>query len=546
MTPRSTIFALLCLWPAVSSADDPKKDDQVILPWSDGVFSFTPKDKKLRLQYSYLGERRLLLQVRAAAPLDEESRLAPFLSENKLVQGFEAGFSLGYDTRSDDLWGLQSKLERLDQLVNLVSKPSAADLSIRTALWCQKNDVAPCSEEGRKERLIEMHGGTPPTAEDKDYSNNLNDQLDKVLLSLDPSLAQSDRGDRRKQAPVDFAKKVVEKYTEECEPKDLPDNRTKQRRALEPCSYDFAVVREVYQNRVNELELEAQVVDVLAQGLVDQLWAQLTLIDPKLAHSLEYDRKQDPIVALVQHREAILEALKTAVSRLRTATALEQRDQNLLAIRRAKDVIWFSASGEVNGSLDVQKAYQGTVDSAPVDVTNYDIQYGGNAALYLPALGVHLNLRAGAETAQKTTLKPFERCAALASNAADVTGKQCEAAANWVKSSIATKPETSGYVRFSAGAQWQNKDAKDAEFVPGFELRAGLEQLGATTTVPQFTMRAALFATPIKDGIAGRIGVAVSASVNLADSMDGTLKKGEWVVTPVAFIGATTNTFMGR
>ena len=127
-----------------------------------------------------------------------------------------------------------------------------------------------------------------------------------------------------------------------------------------------------------------------------------------------------------------------------------------------------------------------------------------------------------------------------------MTGKQCEAAANWVKSSIATKPETSGYVRFSAGAQWQNKDAKDAEFVPGFELRAGLEQLGATTTVPQFTMRAALFATPIKDGIAGRIGVAVSASVNLADSMDGTLKKGEWVVTPVAFIGATTNTFMGR
>lgn len=546
------LMLALVLTAKVALADDPRKDEAVVLPLSDGIVSFTPKDKKLRLQYAYLGTegtKGLLALVRVAAPLDEDARMAAFLDENRLVNGFEATLSLGYDRRSLQLQEYDRLLADLDAALTSLGTLSDEELSGQVEDWCLANGVTPCGLAAIVERQATLLGSTVTIADDASRADKSWTALDAVVAAKmgprDLPPTESARGGA-------FARKVLDWLDaglRGCNSETLlhsPD-RASSAREWTLCSADGVVLRGVYENREAELALELarEKLRQTAHGraLVDRLWDELLRIDGPKMRALQR-RGVDRITTLERNAKEVRLLVATAAKALRNQTALEQRDLNLLALSGSG--VWWSISGEISGSLDRVKARKDSVSAAKLDVTNFDVQYGANGAIYLPSKGVHLNLRVGGETAQKTTLKQFERCEMLSGGSGDVTGKLCDAKANWVKGEVATTPETSGYIRLALGKQFLNSKPADSEFIPGLEVRASLEQLGAKTSVPQFGLRLSFFATPLKDSLAGRVGVAVAANMNLATSADGSVRQGDWTITPVAFIGATTSALAGR
>src|SRR5688500_16812130 len=114
MRTLAIVAAALLLASSDVHADDSKKDSVSVLPWTQASLIFTSEAKSAALEYSQLFGGAWMFYGKASAPLDEDTRVAAFTSENELAKGFAASVQFGIDERAGELAKLDELMRKVE------------------------------------------------------------------------------------------------------------------------------------------------------------------------------------------------------------------------------------------------------------------------------------------------------------------------------------------------------------------------------------------------------------------------------------------------
>ena len=99
---RYLCFAIVIALHSAARADDDKSDSLTLLPWSDTTFAVSSQDHRAVIRYTQLGTNGVGINLKVSAPLDDTTRTAAFLDNNRTRSGIRRGRAgrLGYTIRS--------------------------------------------------------------------------------------------------------------------------------------------------------------------------------------------------------------------------------------------------------------------------------------------------------------------------------------------------------------------------------------------------------------------------------------------------------------
>ena len=514
------IAAAILSWFAlcsVSRAADERKDSITVLPWTNATLVFGTSDKTGVVEYIHLsGTSDRMLYLKAAAPVDKETRIGAFTGENRLASGFSGTLQFGLDERA-------AELRRLRDLY----------LSVRQASEDLVAAEVPIQEDELK-AYIRRHG--------------IREDADAISRFLCTSLGQanctpevvaravcqqvSDRDDLCPEATItDAATKVAREALPACAA--MPGDA----RETSPKIRDQCFLAKFWLNRNQETIRYRKILDfVVQQETIQKIWSVLELVDEKRAQELL--KKYGPggkAQALLDEKEAVSAAFKGLLGRSKLAL----RDLLLTGVlaKGAKSARSITIDGNV--TYDHLEVYRDDLAAKVGGISKYQTSLGLNATYYpIDVTGTALNFRLGYSLAREPKAKKTERCLMRTSSDPAITGRSCQADALFLAGEI-PDARSSAYLRAAATYQYVGERAED-DLVPGIELRGGLEGLGADRSA---TARLTLFGTPIKGTAAARVGIAL----DLAYAIDRDLseERSRWTVTPLFFLGASFTDLMG-
>jgi hypothetical protein len=493
---------------APARAEDPKKDAITVTPWSGASLDFTSEEKRATLEYMQTLLDRAQVYLKVSAPLDEDTRLAAFTNQNRLVGGFAADLQIGYDERAKYLGELAELLEKLGKLRDRLAALPAS------------------SQSGAIADILAKWG-------------NNDGQMIRGLCR-EAGLAC--------ESPFDAAKRkklwefVCRRYlgAEVCagdEPKIAERARDKAAECVgcpgpsEACALATWMVDVIERTRMAEE----------AFGLVDRLephgddlWSTIQRYDKETAAHIRKELNLGPdTTPTVAQLVPYAAALAATVNRLLRQSALARRDALVTGGTGGADRGFAAIALDVAVAYDRASVYQDDFDADPALMSKYDVSFGVNGTYY-GAGGWTVNGRAGYELSRDPGAVPFKRCEPVGTAGGAASGEACADAL--FRAGPEPEAEGSAYLRLAIGYQYPGASA-DAKFVPGIELRGGLSDIGREGADRTWELRLTLFGTPVEGDKAARVGVALDAA-----RTEGT----GCIVTPIVFVGATTSTLMAH
>lgn len=483
---------------APARAGDDKKDSLTVLPWSQAAVVFSSDDKVGAVEYSQLFGTSYLLDVKASAPIDDDTRIAAFTSNTHLAAGFTGSVQFGWDDRAKLLGELEAMLVEASGAIETLSSGAEAvtleeDFVARHQIAAGTDaishflcDPETCSPAVVARKICERLGGAACAAGDRQVAEatqratSIRQQCDVV------------RGD----APVDKKDRCF-----------LSSWWLRQQGL-------FAA-----DERVQRLARD--------QKKLDQTWSVFEKLDPGKAKEL----------AAKGQKQAILEDTQLIISTLRSARrtrALERRDLLLTAMPSGRAAQAFSFDARL--SYDRLSVFQDDLASRTTADTKYDVGLGMNYTYYAGIEGLAITARAGLDQALDPSASKAERCVQLPSTDQMVGGQRCNMSVLF-RSGPAPDAETSVFARLAASYQYGGRRSDD-DLIPGVEGRIGLEGIFAKKSLDG---RLTLFGTPVKGTTAARVGVALDVSY----AINGEAGESRWTVTPLVFVGATFSDLFG-
>jgi hypothetical protein len=517
------ILALVIASPA--QAADPRADSLTLHPWTDATVSLAAAERKLSIAYGQLIPTRrfpLLWFARVAAPLDEETRIAAFIDQHRLVSAFHADVQIGYDSRANRLRELRRPLEQLERLSKRLRTMSAyakgfgllelaRQLGVKGYASHTKIAEAVCAAHRDEGLVCPGDGNARAQAISQWYCNRFVGHPCRAAEEL------ADYATRRCGAAAQMGPE--------------PERCLIARWLLEWMSAlvdangfaaTVAALKEHDDQRAREI-LELYV-----------LWVpdQRPLLDD------DVDEKGiSPTELVVTHRSEILRAFRDAETDALSGSLLRMRDLNLVGAPSDPEHHYFSVVADLSFAYDLLKAYHDDVALPPIRVFKLDFQAGLSGTIFLAKpSGLSVNVRTGYELWRSPPVRRIDRCVTLPSSDADVTGHACAAAPLYVAGALPGS-ESSAYLRLAVDYQFVG-DPRKTKIIPGLETRLGFEGLGGNSR--SLAIRLAAFFTPVTGAAAARAGLGVDFQYAIDGTPDQVVQPGAWTVVPFAFVGATT------
>jgi hypothetical protein len=532
---RLFIVLLPLLLAAPGHASDDKSDALTVLPWTDASFTFAPDSKNLTLQYTQLfgGARGRGWQAygKFSAPLDQSTRVASFLSANKLVGGFQAQLQFGYDARARLLASLDDRLRTLVKLQKLLGTLPKSVSNGGLARFTRQHSLGPTGVDTIR-YLCRQLVATPVCGEV---------DVRRALPPLEAAMCTQWLGT---SCPTEdsFLAAAAKFQQERCAPAAAGFEADKCFSA-EYAAEEVTLLRQdaAAETTANELDKSVALLWSVYQQLAD---------DTKVK-ALEAEANQpgmDKLAVIIAHADEFADA----VEKLLKTNALLRRDLLLVSLVPKGSVDAAAVTGDrlpavqssvvLSGSFSYDRlsVYRDSVIAAPSDLEKWDLQVGIDYTAYFMEPGIAVLGRVGYEGSLAPRTKSLERCTSVGGNAT-ITGRTCDQNALYYTGAD-PKLANSAYLRVAFDYQFQ-PNPKSTQIVPGVELRAGIEGLGAAKSLD---LRGTLFATPISGSAAARVGVGVDCSFAIDDSLDGSISRGSWTVVPFAFVGATASGLMAH
>ena len=518
-------------------ADDPRRDLPSIIPWTDANLAFLPEARKLTLQFgALLGERvPLLLHVSAGAPLDQDTRLAGIVDGGRRVSGFAGTASLGYDGRAARRVELRREVEELARLVEGLGDLGAVDLRGREQL-CRRHEVADrCTNASLIEAVCKRNDLACASP-------------DEAFAALRGHLCQRYLGG----CPGGFRRRAEAFSRRRCGRAEISQNADG---CIEVGWYlDMAHREEVAAEAAQSATRLGRQADELLEVLrrsssgSQELDPESRRTGAELAKEIDEELKGGlwrgfpcpSCQAIAARLPSVREILRRELDETLQRHGLALRDLEMVGAESSSKRLYFAAVLDFAASYDRLSAYQNDLAKPSVEVEKYDLQLGANGSLYVPA-GVTLNLRLGWERSLRPGASQVERCVSRTSTAPTVTGRSCDGEALFFTGEL-PKPEDQLYLRLALGYQLLGA-LKQSKFVPGIELRAAVEGIGAKKTAD---FRLGAFFTPISGRLGARLSLGLSFWYAIDEDAAGSTRQGSWAVVPYASLGATASTLLTR
>jgi hypothetical protein len=506
----------------VATADDAKKDDITVLPWSQASVVFAEGDKSASVSYAQLFGDEFMFYGKASAPLDSDTRLSAFTSDNKLAKGFSGTFQFGYDERAAVLADLDHRVQLAIDGINALreGKIGQAIPFNDALLYNARHPEVPVAESaGMKRHFCKVAGAEQAACTELVVARELCKTFGTIGCATDTQEDQALNSARRAAQSI----------------ADSPLCRAN--RAMKTGAESDRCFLARWWLGIEEFAAADQAITQLAEDVetVDTLWTILKLIDPKKAEELKKGIKASDKAGKRRELSEILvnnlDTFKDAVIELkRSNPALARRDLLMTGLlgkptREAQAIgIGFDVDYD---ALDI---HQDDVAAKAISETKYKVTLAGDYTYYATTAGFSLNARVGVGRAKDPKGKKTELCTSFPSTDSTVTGKKCDKDALF-RLGAAPGPETTAFARVAITYQYGVGKSED-EVVPGVELRGGWERTGKDDSV---TGRLSLFGTPIKGTTAARVGIAldVGYAINIGDA------ETRWRITPLVFVGAS-------
>lgn len=501
-------FVVLC--PSVVLADDDKKDELTLLPWTDATLVFSSGDDRGTVSYAQTSGSGIGFHLKASAPLDDDTRIAALTDQNKLVGGFAASLQVGWDTRADYVKSLADAAAAAADAVEELGEPP---------------DWTSSGAQARYAASIAVVDDGPPPGSDQQIQAQLCKQAGISTCELPtmlPALCAKYFGGPC-ASDDEFYAKATSYSRAHCAGTGRPSD------ACASAGFGVAYLqRDKAYGTVNRF--------VGDKALFDRIVSAYEQVDPDAKDALAKCRAGGATAeqCVVDKLPDIADKLDELVRTI----PLQRRDFLLTAVRDRPT--WdFALMVGASLSYDRSTVYQDDIAAKAKAAVAYDFALGPDLTAYAPIEGLSFNARIGFARSRETGATTFERCATVNSTNGDVTGRRCNSKALF-RAGGSPDPESSGFVRLAVDYQYRGKVSKD-DLIPGVELRAGIDGIGQDLVAQT---RLTLFGTPVSGNAAARVGVAVD--VSYAIDHDAASDDPRWVVTPLVFVGATLADLMSH
>ena len=496
---RLAIATTLVVCSTSAHADD-KFDSLTLLPWSDTSFAISENDHRAVIQYSQLTKDGLGFHANVSAPLDDDTRIAAFTSNNKLVGGFAGSLQIGVDTRAERLAALESATHAVGDAVKQLT--TIGRFARAQVDYATDQKLSGISTGELYVAMCKKFAG--PDAEcTVDNQNTIVPKMCAALRASGQACADQ----------TQFNDIATAYWGQNC----LAIQ-------VDPVKHEACAIAGPLRDEL-ALQHAAEIVRSTLgnQDLVDEIWTVYKYLAPDAAKQCA-KRTSDCILDNAQIvADTIGDFVKNA--------PLQRRDLLMFAIQ---DRSAYAILGSVSGSFDRSSVYQDDISSTPVSSSSYDLQVGVDATWYTPRKGLSANLRLGYERSRAVNAQTFQRCEVAPGSNTTVSGTACDPNALF-RVGPAPDAASSLYARGAVDYQFDTS-LENNTIVPGVEERLGLDNIGDGTTL---STRASLFATPVSGTTAARIGVALDIQHPLDSGATPS-----WIVTPLVFIGATFSDLM--
>jgi hypothetical protein len=518
---------LLLAWSGSARAHDPKSQDVTVQAWTGAKVVFTPDSKALTAGFQQWVGSALQVFGQVSAPLDTDSRVAAFLSSNRVVGGFGGQLQIGFDTRARRVRLLRDYLAAVRAPVRALLAIPAEVRDVDKMQDIKSRNV--CDRPGSQGCLADGNYGdanaicTAPAKPGWPASPLPKDQ--RIL-----AWACATYGVDRCSVEAAVARiPAFQAATCAGAPARAPGDAL----ACEYAGAALSLLRSsaalcALQRIPNR---EATATEVL------KIYAEL---DPAKAAPLQARRAAGAPAwqVMVDNQADIARAFDDLDL---TQPALTLRDIQLTgdhAGRARPDWILVLAGAVSYDRLDV---YVGSADAAAqVPYTKYDVQAGLDLTEIFGA-NWSWNARVGWERSRVPNAQALDRCTAVMSADSGVAARTCDANALYLDAA----PEggkNQAYARVALAKLFMGAADAHNKVIPGVELRAAAEGLGQDTVL---AFRAGFFLTPAIGSSAVRVGVALQLDWDVHGELDPDTHR-KWDVVPFAFLGATSTLLGGN
>jgi hypothetical protein len=494
---KHVAILLVLVTSAPAYAGDDKKDSLTVLPWSQAAVVFSAAEKVGAVEYSQLFGGSYLLDVKASAPIDDDTRVAAFTRNTQIAAGFTGSLQFGLDDRAKLLSELESRLVEASDAIGLLSSGAEAvtleeDFVARNKIDAGADSIA--------RFLCGAESCTPAVV-----ARKICDRLGETACAADVrSVDQATERARSVRTQCDVLRG------------DAPSGQK------DRCFLSSWWLRQqglfAANARVQRLATD--------QRKLEEIWTIFKKLNPDKAKELVAKGRRQ---AILEDRELFIATLRSAL-RLR---ALERRDLLLTAMpsRAARAV-----SIDATLSYDRLSVFQDDLASRTTADTKYDLRLGANYTYYAAVPGLAISARAGLDRTLDPNASKAERCVQLPSTDQMVGGRRCNMSVLF-RSGPAPSADSSVFARIAATYQYGGKPSDD-DLIPGVEARLGLEGIFDKKSLDT---RLTLFGTPVKGTTAARVGVALDVSY----AINAEVGESRWTVTPLVFVGATFTDLFG-
>ncbi len=486
--------------PSSARADDSKKDTLTVEPWTEATVAFTGEEKRASLTYAQFLPRDLAIHVQASAPLDEDTKVAAFTSDNDFAGGFKAALQFGYDGRAAYWRGVA---EDLHTIVAMRKKIIISPLAAQKVSYCTHKGITSCTDAN-------VLAGICPDPSTCVLKTEAAATQTPACSARIPELAAPPPAPGAPPVagapPASWSQATDEACFRQAWAKDVVTRADLYRKGL-------TAADRIYPDRAT---LRDVAVRIRPKEFIDKLKAQGVPVEDAIFYS--DDTFADALDKLLEGGPlAVRDAFVTGVFTTPKQT--------------------YAALLDVSLSLDRLKVFQDDVGPKATDETVADFEIGANVTWYTEVTGLSVNVRGGYEYSKESKAKAFKRCKTLTSSDGMVTGQQCDEKALF-RSGARPEPTHSPYARLAVDYQYLGTP-KNTKVIPGAELRLGAETL---TEDPELEARLTLYATPVTGSTAARMGIAGEMIYDhTPDTMNDEPKK-EFIV--FVFIGLTTSDLM--
>jgi hypothetical protein len=502
-------------------ADDAKKDAITVLPWTQASVVFAEGDKTATVSYSQLFNDNLMFFGTATAPLDTDTRIAAFTSENKLTKGFSGSLQFGYDERASYYGELTWRVQQ--------------------------------AIDGTRALLGGQIGQAIPFSEVREYKARHPDQPVEASAALKRYFCKAEGADDAACTSLVVGRHLCKSFETIGCGNGATDEESRASvtaaataiAAQDACKHPVAPLDDLQRDRCFlagwwlEIQGFATADRAITQLVIDEattklLWRILELVDADKAKTLQENIKTaDPRQKQREKNEVLLanlDVFKGAIAKLKRSALLARRDLLMTGLLGTPNQSAQAIGVAFDVSYDVLSVHEADLAAKAVDDKKYNATLAVDYTYYTMTPGFAFSVRGGAGRSHDPKAKKTELCTMFPSTDTTVTGKNCDTSALF-RAGPSPDSKTTAFIRGALTYQYGITHSDD-EVVPGLELRGTWERTGSLDSV---TGRLSLFATPIKGSTAARLGIALDASyaINIGDA------DSRWNVTPLVFLGAS-------